>query len=82
MIQKNRTNLRRKDTEIRYRDELFQKLSMNVDDVFLMLDAQTYQTDYVSPMMPEMNGYEAAKAIRDLPGAREKQTENIERILL
>lgn len=40
IIQKSRTNLRRKDTEIRYRDELFQKLSMNVDDVFLMLDAK------------------------------------------
>ena len=39
IIQKNRTSLRRKDTQIRYRDELFQKLSMNVDDVFLMLDA-------------------------------------------
>ena len=50
IIQKNRKNLRRKDVEIRYRDELFQKLSMNVDDVFLMLDAQTYQTDYVSLM--------------------------------
>ena len=51
IIQKNRTNLRRKDTEILYRDELFQKLSMNVDDVFLMLDAQTYQTCllYTSP---------------------------------
>ena len=32
-----------------YRDELFQKLSMNVDDVFLMLDAKTYHADYVSP---------------------------------
>ena len=45
IIQTNRTNLRRKDTEILYRDELFQKLSMNVDDVFLMLDAKTYQAD-------------------------------------
>ena len=35
IIQKGRTNLRKKDTEILYRDELFQKLSMNVDDVFL-----------------------------------------------
>ena len=49
MIQKNRSRLKKKDTEILYRDELFQKLSMNVDDVFLMLDAQTYQVDYVSP---------------------------------
>ena len=44
--QKSRARLRRKDTEILYRDELFQKLSMNVDDVFLMLDAKTYQADY------------------------------------
>ena len=50
IIQTNRTNLRRKDTEILYRDELFQKLSMNVDDVFLMLDAKTYQADTVSQM--------------------------------
>ena len=40
ILQKNRVNLKRKDTEILYRDELFQKLSMSVDDVFLMLDAK------------------------------------------
>ena len=40
VIQKSRINLKKKDTEILYRDELFQKLSMNVDDVFLMLDAK------------------------------------------
>ena len=33
IIQKSRASLRRKDAEILYRDELFQKLSMNVDDV-------------------------------------------------
>ena len=54
IIQKNRINLRRKDTEILYRDELFQKLSMNVDDVFLMLDAKTYQADYVSPNVEKL----------------------------
>ncbi len=31
---KSRISLKRKDVEILYRDELFQKLSMNVDDVF------------------------------------------------
>ena len=40
--------VRRKDYEILCRDELFQKLSMNVDDVFLMLDAETAKVDYVS----------------------------------
>ena len=51
IIQKSRASLRRKDTEILYRDEMFQKLSMNVDDVFLMLDAKTYQADYVGPYL-------------------------------
>ena len=56
IIQKGRTNLRKKDTEILYRDELFQKLSMNVDDVFLMLDAKTYQADYVSQNVEKLLG--------------------------
>ena len=48
--------LRRKDTEILYRDELFQKLSLNVDDVFLMLDAETSKVDYVSPNIERLLG--------------------------
>ena len=49
ILRKNRVNLKKKNTEILYRDELFQKLSMNVDDVFLMLDGKTSKVDYVSP---------------------------------
>ena len=56
IIQKNRTSLKKKDTEILYRDEMFQKLSMNVDDVFLMLDAKTYHADYVSPNVEKLLG--------------------------
>ena len=48
--------LRRKDTEILYRDELFQKLSQNVDDVFLMLDAKTSKADYISQNMERLLG--------------------------
>ena len=66
IIQKNRTNLRRKDTEILYRDELFQKLSMNVDDVFLMLDAKTYQTDYVSPNAEKLLGITVEQIRKDI----------------
>ena len=66
IIQKNRTNLRRKDTEILYRDELFQKLSMNVDDVFLMLDAKTYQADYVSPNAENLLGITVEQIRRDI----------------
>ena len=66
IIQTNRTNLRRKDTEILYRDELFQKLSMNVDDVFLMLDAKTYQADYVSPNAEKLLGITAEQIRKDI----------------
>ena len=66
IIQKNRINLRRKDTEILYRDELFQKLSMNVDDVFLMLDAKTYQADYVSPNAENLLGITVEQIRRDI----------------
>ena len=66
IIQKGRTNLRKKDTEILYRDELFQKLSMNVDDVFLMLDVKTYQADYVSPNAEKLLGITAEQIRKDI----------------
>ena len=66
IIQKGRTNLREKDTEILYRDELFQKLSMNVDDVFLMLDAKTYQADYVSPNVEKLLGITVEQIRKDI----------------
>ena len=56
IVRRSHTTLRRKNTEISYRDELFQKLSRNVDDVFLMLDAQTSKVDYVSPNVERLLG--------------------------
>ena len=83
IIQKNRISLRRKDTQIRYRDELFQKLSMNVDDVFLMLDAKTYQADYISPNAEKLLGITVEQIRKDIrvlgklhPGEHENPEEN------
>ena len=56
LARRSHATLRRKDTEIRYRDVLFQKLSLNVDDVFLMLDAETSKADYVSPNIGRLLG--------------------------
>ena len=78
IIQKNRTNLRRKDTEILYRDELFQKLSMNVDDVFLMLDAKTYQADYVSPNVEKLLGITVEQIHKDICILRKLHSEKQE----
>lgn len=48
--------MKRKDKEILYRDELFSKLSVNVDEAFLMLDATSFQVDYVSPNVERLLG--------------------------
>lgn len=56
VISRGRVKLRRKNTEILYREELFRKLSQNVNDVFLMLDAKTYKADYISPNMERLLG--------------------------
>ena len=56
IARRSHVTLRQKDTEIRYRDVLFQKLSLNVDDVFLMLDAETSKADYVSPNIGRLLG--------------------------
>ena len=56
ILRRSHTTLHRKNTEILYRDELFQKLSQNVDDVFLMLDAETAKVDYVSPNVERLLG--------------------------
>ena len=56
IVRRGHANLRRKNTEISYRDELFQKLSLNVDDAFLMLDAKNHKVDYVSPNIERLLG--------------------------
>ena len=56
ILSKNRLNIKSKNTQILYRDEMFKKLSMNVDDVFLMVDAKTARVDYVSPNVEKLLG--------------------------
>ena len=56
ILQKSRVKLRRKNTELLYREELFAKLSLNVDDVFMMVDAKSARVDYVSPNIERLLG--------------------------
>ena len=73
ILRKNSVRLKKKDTEILYRDEMFQKLSMNVDDVFLMLDAKTYQADYVSPNVEKLLGITVEQIQKDSCVLRERR---------
>ena len=65
IVHRSRDALRRRDTEILYKDELFTRLSRNVDDVFFMLDAETSRTDYVSPNIERLLGIPWREARQD-----------------
>jgi len=66
IVHRSRDALRRRDTEILYRDELFTRLSRNVDDVFLMMDAETSRTDYVSPNIERLLGVPLEQVQQDI----------------
>ena len=61
IIQQNRLKLKQKDKELLARDELFSKLSINVDDVFLMLDARNLRVDYASSNIEKLLGISEAQ---------------------
>ncbi len=57
---------------------------MNVDDVFLMLDAKTYQADYVSPNAEKLLGItveQIRKDIRVLEKLHLRESEDPEKII-
>ena len=66
VIQQNRQKLRRKDNELLARDELFSKLSINVDDVFLMMDANDLRVEYVSPNIEKLVGISEQQVLDDI----------------
>ena len=55
---------------------MFQKLSMNVDDVFLMLDAKTYRADYVSPNVEKLLGITVEQIRKDISVLGELHSED------
>ncbi|MDD5900104.1 MAG: ATP-binding protein [Lachnospiraceae bacterium] len=66
VIQQNRMKLKRKDKELLARDELFSKLSVNVDDVFLMVDAKKLRVEYVSPNIGKLVGISEQQVLKDI----------------
>ena len=70
IVHRSRDALRRRDTEILYKDELFTRLSRNVDDVFFMLDAETSRTDYVSPNIERLLGVPLEQVRQDIRALR------------
>lgn len=66
VIQQNRQKLKRKNNELLARDELFSKLSINVDDVFLMVDAVNLRVEYVSPNIEKLVGISEQQVLGDI----------------
>lgn len=63
---KNRSRLQAKDAEIMYRDELFNKLSISSDDLFMMIDSGDFSVDYVSPNIEKLIGINEEEARRNI----------------
>ncbi len=57
---------RKSRTELQYRERMFDVLSNNVDDIFIMLDAADQQVDYISPNLERLLGIPLEEARRDI----------------
>ena len=66
VIIQNRQKLKQKDNALLARDELFSKLSVNVDDVFLMVDAKDLRVEYVSPNIEKLVGISEQQVFDDI----------------
>lgn len=66
ILRRSRASLKEKTSEIMYRDELFEKLSLNVNDVFMMFDAENAKADYVSPNIERLLGITVEQAMNDV----------------
>lgn len=66
IIRQNRQKLKSMDRQLIARDELFSKLSINVDDVFLMLNAETLCVEYVSPNIEKLVGISEQRVLNDV----------------
>ena len=66
VVQQSRQKLKLKDNELFARDELFSKLSVNVDDVFLMVNAKNFRVEYVSPNIEKLTGISEQNVLNDI----------------
>lgn len=56
LLWKSRKHMGEKDLEIKYREQLFGKLSDSVDDIFLLLGNDDLDVEYVSPNIERLLG--------------------------
>ena len=66
LVARNRQSLYKKDMEIQYREQLFSILSSNVNDIFIMLNPEGMQIEYISPNIEPLAGISPEAAKRDI----------------
>lgn len=66
IVMQNRQKLKEKDHALDIRDALFSKLSENIDDVFIMVDARTLKVEYVSQNVEKLIGVTEASLYEDV----------------
>ena len=66
LILRSRSQFRRSRTELEYRELMFDVLSNNVDDIFLMLDKERERAEYVSPNIERLLGVPVEEARREI----------------
>ena len=67
-------------TELQYRELMFDVLSNNVDDIFIMIDSERFNVDYVSPNIERLLGIPASEA-RENIRVMEKCTVNLDVVI-
>ena len=82
IIRENRLKLRQKDSALLARDELFSRLSDNVDDIFLMLDIRTKKVEYISPNIQKLLGISPADVQKDIRILRHAESGTKARVTL
>ncbi|MDE6781415.1 MAG: response regulator [Ruminococcus sp.] len=54
------------DVELRYREMMFDTLSVNRNDIFLIIDAETFKADYLSPNIERLLGIPHKTALENI----------------
>ncbi|MCH5184844.1 MAG: response regulator [Oscillospiraceae bacterium] len=63
---RHRKQSHKNKTELRYRERMFDVLSNSVDDIFIMLNSEDYNVDYISPNIERLLGIPVKTAIENI----------------
>ncbi len=66
ILLRNRSQARKSRAELQYRERMFDVLSNSVDDIFIMLDAESFRANYISPNIERLLGIPVQDALDNL----------------